>query len=211
MPRVEYPTALEDLTLTEQCLIAKCHPVGVVLKLRPGGRASPLNYHALRGHFIAIPQDPGPLLQILPSPELRLDHLIKVIWLGDRPPADTDLNPFLLVRKQKVLAALHYLVLHNHIYHGLTINHPMMDSWSDDFIPPELRDSIIYLDEADHHEREGYNVNWQRGNYENDFRPQKIMCLSPTAVILCRLVPSPPTSTETVKIPMPARYTPYLT
>jgi len=28
--------------------------------------------------MIVIPQDPGPLLQILPSPELRLDNLIKV-------------------------------------------------------------------------------------------------------------------------------------
>jgi hypothetical protein len=140
------------------------------LKLRPRGRESPLNYHALRGHFIVIPQDPGPLLQILPSPELQLDHLIKVIWLGDRPPADTDLNPFFLVRKHKVLAALHYLVRNNYLYYELTINHPMMDSWSDEFIPPELQNSIIYLDEADHHEREGYTVDLQRGNYENDFQ-----------------------------------------
>ncbi|PVH90251.1 hypothetical protein DM02DRAFT_665324, partial [Periconia macrospinosa] len=72
-----YPSALEDLTPVEECLIAKCHPVGTILKLRPGGRASPTNYNALRGHMIVIPQDPGPLLQILPSPELRLDNLIK--------------------------------------------------------------------------------------------------------------------------------------
>jgi hypothetical protein len=47
-----YPEALTDLTLTEKYLIAKSHPVGVVLKLRPGGRSSPANYRALRGHFI---------------------------------------------------------------------------------------------------------------------------------------------------------------
>lgn len=74
----DYPSALEDLTLTEEYLIAMCHPLGVVLKLRPGGRSSPVNYHALRGHFIVIPQDPEPLLQILPSPELALHSLIKV-------------------------------------------------------------------------------------------------------------------------------------
>jgi hypothetical protein len=139
------------------------------VKLRPGGRASPVNYHALRGHFIVIPQDPGPLLQILPSPELRLHNLIKVFWLGSRPPTDADLNPFLLVRKQQVLAALHYLVSHNHLYRDVTVNHPMVDEWNDDFIPTELRDSIVCVDEADHHEREGYTVNLQEGNYENDF------------------------------------------
>lgn len=50
----DYPSALNGLTLTEECLIAKCHPLGVVLKLRPGGHPSPVNYHALRGHFIVI-------------------------------------------------------------------------------------------------------------------------------------------------------------
>ena len=57
-----YPEALTDLTLTEEYLIAKSHPVGVVLKLRPSGRSSPASYHALRGHFIIIPQNPKPLL-----------------------------------------------------------------------------------------------------------------------------------------------------
>ncbi|OKP14757.1 hypothetical protein PENSUB_7469, partial [Penicillium subrubescens] len=164
----DYPSALEGLTLTEECLIAKCYPLGVVLKLRPGGRSSPINYYTLRGHFIIIPQDPGLLLEILPSPDLTLYSLIKVFWLGRRPPVDADLSQFLLVRKAKVLAALEYLVQHNHLYCNIIINRPMIDDWGDDFIPPDLRDTIIYLDEPDHHEREGYTVNLQTGNYEND-------------------------------------------
>jgi hypothetical protein len=149
----DYPSALEDLTAIEECLIAKCHPVGTILKLRPGGRSSPVTYNAMRGHMIVIPQDPGPLLQILPSPELQLDNLIKVIWLGKRSPVDADLKPFLQVRKDKVLAALQYLVQHNHLYRDLTINYSMIDSWSKDFIPPEIRDNIICLGSSDHHER----------------------------------------------------------
>jgi hypothetical protein len=88
----QYPSALEDLTAVEECLIAKCHPIGTILKLRPGGHSTPTNYNALRGHMIVIPQDPGPLLQILPSPELKLDNLIKVFWLGKHPPANEDLK-----------------------------------------------------------------------------------------------------------------------
>jgi len=40
--------------------------------------------------MIVIPQDPGPLLQILPSPELWLDNLIKVFWLGKRAPVNAE-------------------------------------------------------------------------------------------------------------------------
>jgi hypothetical protein len=105
-----YPSVLEDLTPVEECLIAKCHPVGIVLKLRPGGHSSPVSYRAIGGHFIVILQDPVPLLHILPSPDLSLDNLIKVLWAGKHPPIDADLRPFLLVRKFKVLAALRYLV-----------------------------------------------------------------------------------------------------
>jgi hypothetical protein len=43
----------------------------------------------------------------------------------------------------------------------------MIDYWSDDFIPLELQDNMIYVDEPDRHEREGYMENLQIGNHEN--------------------------------------------
>lgn len=165
-----YPSVLEGLTLTEEYAIARCHPVGLIMKLRPGGRRSSISHRALRGHFIVIPQDLGPLLQILLSVQLRLNNLIKVFWLGAHSPSDTDLRPYLVIRKQRVLAALQYLVRYNPLYRGLTINQPMMDDWRDEFIPRELRDNIIRLNEPDHHKREGYIVNLAQGNYENDLQ-----------------------------------------
>ena len=39
-----YLPALKDLTPVEECLIAKCHPLGTILKLRPGGHTSTTNY-----------------------------------------------------------------------------------------------------------------------------------------------------------------------
>lgn len=165
-----YPDALKELTLTEEYLIAKSHPVGVVVKLRPGGQTSPANYRALRGHFITIPQDPKPLLQILPSPDLQFAELIKVFWLGNRPPSDDDLQPFLLVRKNKVLAALQYLVQYNPLYQDVTINYSAVHEWPEDFIPSDLRQEIVCLTASDHHERAGYTVNLQDHNYENDWQ-----------------------------------------
>jgi hypothetical protein len=96
--------------------------------------------------------------------------LIKVIWLGKRAPADADLKPFLQVWKDKVLAALQYLVPHKHLYHDLTINHAMIDSWNEDPIPPEIRNNIICLGSSDHHERERYTVSLRTGNCENDLQ-----------------------------------------
>lgn len=122
-----YPPVLEGLTLAEESFIAKSHPVGLVVKIRPGGHPSDVSYHALRGHFIVIPQDPGPLLQILPSPELQLHNLIKVFWLGNQIPTDAELRPFLVVQKERVLAALQYLISYNHLYQDITINKTIID------------------------------------------------------------------------------------
>jgi len=166
----DYPSELKDLTPVEECLIAKCHPIGTILKLRPGGHSTPANYHALRGHMIVIPQNPEPLLQILPSPDLKLQNLIKVFWLGNQPPTNQDLKPYLQVRKDKVLAALTYLVRHNQLYRDLTINYDMMEEWPNDFIPSEITDNLTNLPNSDHQEREGYTVSLQSGNYENDFQ-----------------------------------------
>ena len=165
----DYPSALEDLTAIEECLIAICHPVGRILKLRPGGRPSPVSYNALNGHMIVMPQDPGPLLHILPGPELALNTLITVIWLGKQPPVLTELKPFLQVRKDKVLSALQYLVQNNPVYKDVTINHNMIESWDNDFVPPEIANNVIHATHSDHHEREGYTVGLQAGNLENEF------------------------------------------
>jgi hypothetical protein len=166
----DYPAALEYLTPVEECLIAKCHPLGIILKLRPGGHTTPAAYRALRGHFIVIPQDPEPLLEILPSPTLALHDVIRVFWLGKRPATYTDLSPFLLVRKQKVLAALQYLIRHNQVYQDTTINRDIIDSWDDEFIPSDLQENIMSIGLPDGHEREGYSIHLESGNYENDLQ-----------------------------------------
>jgi hypothetical protein len=123
----EYPGALE-VTFVEECVIARCHPVGLIIKLRPGGHAASVNYYALKGHMIVLPQDPGPLLSILPNSDLRLNDVIKVFWMGKSLPSTIDLKPVLRVRKDKVLAALHFLVGHNRLYQDIK-NKSHVDGW----------------------------------------------------------------------------------
>lgn len=90
--------------------------------------------------------------------------------MGTSFPTDADLRPFLVVRKAKVLAALQYLIQHNPLYRDVTVARTTVENWPDDFIPSDLQQQVICLDETDHHERAGYSVNLQKGNYENDWQ-----------------------------------------
>ena len=46
----------------------------------------------------------------------------------------------------------------------------MIEDWADNFIPPEITDNITCLENLDYHEREGYTVSLQNGNFENDLQ-----------------------------------------
>jgi hypothetical protein len=81
-----------------------------------------------------------------------------------------DFKPFLRIRKNKVLAALQWLVSHNYHYEDVNINHSLLSSWAEDFIPPQISANISYMNDSDHSEREGYVVNLEKEILENDFQ-----------------------------------------
>jgi hypothetical protein len=166
----KYPAVLKDLTFIEECVIARRHPIGSILKLRPGNRRSPSNYYALRGHMVVVPQNPGPLLNILPSSDLRLQDIVKVVWVGKCHPSTDDLKPFLQVRKAKILDALQWLILHHQHYHDPSINYSLLSSWADTFIPPQISVNMTCLDSSDSNECEGYVANLESDNFENDLQ-----------------------------------------
>jgi hypothetical protein len=153
----DYPAELKDLTLVEQYTIARSHPIGTILKLRPNGKVNPAAYNGIRGHIVTLPQNPGPLLDILPSPQLQLHDYIKVVWQGKTGPTVDDLKPFMEVRKKKVISALLWLCEHNPLYESVTINHELIDQWADTFIPPILQEGVVDLpEEEDSAERGTY-------------------------------------------------------
>lgn len=168
----DYPDVLRDLTIVEESLIALSHPILVIMKLRPGPALAGASYQALRGHAIVVPQDPSPLFDILPSPSLRLQEHIRVFWFGKDPPDQASLKPYLRVRRAVVQRALEYLVATNDLYKRMRvrINHVALSEWDDEFVPQSLVDAVIHVPESDSHEREGYTMDLQDGNYENDFQ-----------------------------------------
>src|SRR5579871_3512422 len=142
-----YPAELEDLTLMEEYAIARSHPIGTILKLKPNGVRNATAYNGIRGHIITIPQNPGPLLDILPSPDLQFHDHIRVIWTSKSEPTVDDLKPFLEVRKEKVIRALLWLCEHNPLYKSVKINHELINQWTESFIPSVLQEAVISLSE----------------------------------------------------------------
>ena len=157
------------MTLVEECLIARSHPIASILKLRPNDVPNAVAYNRVRGHVIVLPQDPGPLLSILPSAELKLHEKIKVVWLDDRSPTADDLKPYLEVQKQVVYQALQWLQLYNRLYSQIVVNQNLLDSWADSFIPTDLEELIVYS-ENDHEEHERYAIDIALDNCENDLQ-----------------------------------------
>jgi hypothetical protein len=47
-----HPPELEDLTLMEEYAIARSHPIGTILKLKPNGLKNPTAYYGIRRHII---------------------------------------------------------------------------------------------------------------------------------------------------------------
>src|SRR5271163_572194 len=163
-----YPQELEDLTLMEEYAIARSHPIGTILKLKPNGVPNPTAYNGIRGHIVTIPQNPGPLLDILPSPDLQFHDHIRIIWTGKTEPTVDDLKPFVEVRKEKVIRALLWLCQHNILYKSVTINHELIDQWAESFIPPVLQEAVVNVPEASDSDERGTYAGDMDGFAEND-------------------------------------------
>jgi len=144
----QYPIELEGLTLMEEYAIARSHPIGTILKLRPNGVRNPTAYNGIRGHIVTIPQNPGPLLDILPSPDLQFHDHIRIVWTGKTEPTVEDLKPFVEIRKEKVIRALVWLCKHNALYKSVKINHELINRWTESFIPPVLQEAVVNLPEG---------------------------------------------------------------
>lgn len=161
-----YPNVLGDFTLVEEGVIARAHPVISILKLRPSGTSFSASYQRIRGHAVVLPQNPGPLLTLLPSPTLQLHDVIRVVWASKRPHTVADIRLFGRIRKRKILDALTWLKENNTLYQDISINHDLLDGWNEEFVPVGISSRVLKYDPS-HEEREGYAANFDSDNYEN--------------------------------------------
>ncbi len=93
-----YPALLEDLTFAEEAVIARAHPVVTILILRPKNSFNKGIDGGVCGHSVLLPQNPGPLLTLLPSETTSVDDLVRVVWAGKTSPQPEQLNGFVSIR-----------------------------------------------------------------------------------------------------------------
>ena len=127
------PSALRDLTMVEECMIARARAKSWIVKLQEtdAETSSPTSQRGLKGHTIIYPQDPGKLATVLPPPIEETLMFICVIFVGSSTLTKewlrTKAKP-LLVRREKVYNALVWLKEHNPLYKDIEIGLTNLDS-----------------------------------------------------------------------------------
>ena len=157
---IDMPNYLKNLTLVEERLISPFPTYGYITKIIKT-HSSIANYRKTKGHIIVVPQDPGPLYTILPSRQLRLCEIVKVMWVGKDKPDKTQLGMSLQVRREVVRVALLGLKQYNALYANIDIDHELLNQWPEQFIPAEIVDSMVLVDDVEGDAAE-------RGCYNND-------------------------------------------
>ncbi len=68
--------------------------------------------------------------------------MIRVVWLGKRPPNDNNLWYFGHIRKAKILKVLLWLKDNNNLYNNIVINFDLTDSWEEEFVPAGISSRV---------------------------------------------------------------------
>jgi hypothetical protein len=138
----DVPAELNDLTVVEEAMIAKCRAKCWIMQLKEEGsdsRSSPNAQRSIKGHVIIYPQRPSAISEILPPPLDEVSTPICVVFVGSSPPTDewlrTKAKP-LTVRREKVRNALIWLKAHNPLYKDITINNDLLNNLPDDYMLP---------------------------------------------------------------------------
>jgi hypothetical protein len=140
---------LADLTWIEEKLIARTHVSIQLQKCRLRRNLSWDHFYSqsrIKGHIVTFPMDPTTVLQRLPLPLARLSELIKVVFVSRREISHTEASAlsFFLVRRNKVLRALQWLVCNNPLYAGVEIDDHAINNLPLDGLPREVYETITF-------------------------------------------------------------------
>ncbi|KAJ7438277.1 hypothetical protein B0H11DRAFT_2358704, partial [Mycena galericulata] len=135
-------------------MIALCRAKCWIIQLRDdeSDSALPTSQRGVRGHIIVYPQRPSAVATSLPPSLDDITTPICVIFVGSKPPTSEWLQKKaspLIVRKERVLKALEWLKVHNHLYRDIPINTSALDNLADVAIPPFHIQHIIPSDGID--------------------------------------------------------------
>ncbi|KAJ7042845.1 hypothetical protein C8F04DRAFT_876123, partial [Mycena alexandri] len=122
-------------------MIALCRAKCWIIQLREENvdDSVPFAQRGVRGHIIVYPQRPAAVAQTLPPSLEDVTTPICVVFVGSKPPTAEwlkDKAKPLIVRKERVLGALDWLKIHNHLYRDVLIDKSELDNLPDEAILP---------------------------------------------------------------------------
>ncbi|CAF2941478.1 unnamed protein product, partial [Rotaria sp. Silwood2] len=152
------PSELRGLTILEEKLISLYRHNSCIIKLHSPFHSTTSAQTALKGNCITFLQDVPNIVNSLP---LTLDELcgtLKVIFVGAHPSERIQLKKVLIVRKKKIIEALHWLKKHNILYQNVDINLKNIAQLPEDDVPECIMSTMEQKigDEEIQSERIGY-------------------------------------------------------
>jgi hypothetical protein len=132
------PKELSDLSYVEQLLVARIRHNRCIVRVSSG-------MHKMRANAITFANPTPKIYDILPPHSSELDEVLAFIYTGPCKPtkADFERTP-LLVRRNKVAAALKWLILNHSDYYDVEISKTNLESYSEDE-PPVVIDYRLYV------------------------------------------------------------------
>ncbi|KAF8416364.1 hypothetical protein L210DRAFT_3429491 [Boletus edulis BED1] len=123
-------------------MIARCRAKLWIIHLQETDSAVgrvPNAQRGMRGHIIVYPQEPERAINILPPSIEDIVTPICVIFVGSSMPTKEWLRKHarpLVVRKERVFAALRWLHTHNPYYKDISINETVLDGLDTEDVLP---------------------------------------------------------------------------
>src|SRR6266487_225542 len=136
------PKQLSGLSFAEQLLVARVRHNRCIVRVSSG-------MHKMRSNAITFENPTPKVYDILPPPMEDLDEVLAFIYTGPCKPTKSDFERTpLLVRKNKVRAALEWLKLNHSDYYDLEISQRNLNQYPDDGPPVvvDYRKSFINKD-----------------------------------------------------------------
>lgn len=90
-----------------------------------------------------LPQNLGRLLTILSLSILISHDVICVAWASKQPYTPSDIRFFVRVQRTRVLEALRWLRTNNPLYKNIIINHDLLNTSEDKFLPSGITNCIL--------------------------------------------------------------------
>ncbi|KAI1782008.1 hypothetical protein LXA43DRAFT_907044, partial [Ganoderma leucocontextum] len=145
----EVPLELRELTFIEEQIVALSRAKCCIIHMKQDGEPAsnldsegsrrPNAQRGFKGHIVIYPQRPGEVAQALPPPLADLVTPVCVIFVGSNAPSLDWLRKKakpLIVRREKIRAALQWLKDHNVLYKDIRIDDDHLNTLPDDDILP---------------------------------------------------------------------------